>query len=221
MKLLKRHRIDLVHSNHTLDRFYVSLAAALCGVPVVTTLHNTTIPTEVGGTISSVARVRALAAIEDWSARLLTRRFIAVSEAVRVIYTRHRHVPRNRVSVLYSGIPIEDFGTVSDLEGQERLRQELGIEGAYPVLINVGRLADEKGPVWLIRMMPKVLERWPDAKLIIVGEGLTRATLEIEIRRYRLGNCVSLPGQQSNVGICWPSVTRFFSRRSMKGWDSP
>lgn len=199
VKLLRQNRIDLVHTNHLLDRLYVGLAAALCGVPVVTTLHDTTISPDEAGKLLYRARVRAVTVLMDWIGCFLTSRFVAVSEAVRDVYTRHRHVPRDHIEVLYSGVSTREFGVPSDGRGQERLRRELGIEGAYPVLINVGRLAKAKGQVWLVRMMPQLMERWPTARLIIVGEGGERKALEEEIRRHGLGSHVSLVGQRSDV----------------------
>lgn len=51
------------------------------------------------------------------------------------------------------------------------LRGELGLEPDAPVIINVGRVAKEKSIDVLIRAMPRLLERIPNAKLVIVGNG--------------------------------------------------
>jgi len=201
IRMLKEHRIDLVHTNHSLDRLYVGLAAAICQVPVVTTLHSMTVPSDLPVRGWAAVRVRVRAALEDWSGRAMTRRFVAVSDAVRRFSTHHRQVPRDRVSVVYSGIPLDDFGPAADVEAQRRVRRELGIDAAaHPVLINVGRLAHQKAQILLVRMMPRILERWPDARLIIVGEGGERESLEREISRLSLNACIALLGERSDVG---------------------
>jgi glycosyltransferase involved in cell wall biosynthesis len=43
--------------------------------------------------------------------------------------------------------------------------------------------------------MPKILEKFPDAKLVIIGEGLERKNLESEIKNLKLGNAVELKGK--------------------------
>jgi glycosyltransferase involved in cell wall biosynthesis len=58
----------------------------------------------------------------------------------------------------------------------QRLRQQLGIAG--PFLLFVGRLAEKKGVRYLLEAMPGVLERFPDAKLVIVGDGPLREELK-------------------------------------------
>jgi glycosyltransferase involved in cell wall biosynthesis len=48
-------------------------------------------------------------------------------------------------------------------------------------------------------MMPRVLERWPDARLIIVGEGAERRALQEEISRRGLGASILMLGQRHDV----------------------
>ena len=39
--LIRELEVDVVHTNHSLDRLYAGLAARLAGVPAVTTAHDT------------------------------------------------------------------------------------------------------------------------------------------------------------------------------------
>jgi glycosyltransferase involved in cell wall biosynthesis len=48
-------------------------------------------------------------------------------------------------------------------------------------------------------MMPRVLERWPHAKLLLVGEGLARPGLEREARQAGVAHRVSFLGHRSDV----------------------
>src|SRR3546814_17521078 len=58
------------------------------------------------------------------------------------------------------------------------LGRSLGLQGRYPVVLNVGRLVEGKGQRRLIPMMRRIRERWPTALLLIAGEGEDRETLE-------------------------------------------
>ncbi|MCH7909355.1 MAG: glycosyltransferase, partial [Candidatus Hydrogenedentes bacterium] len=82
---------------------------------------------------------------------------------------------------------------------EEAVKSELGLRNAYPVLVNVARLSRAKSQDDLLRAMPFVLERFPQAKLLIAGDGPQRAHLEHLRDAMGLGNVVVLLGWQSDV----------------------
>ncbi len=67
----------------------------------------------------------------------------------------------------------------------------------------VGRLATEKGLDTLIDAWPSVRVRYPEARLILIGEGSQRATLEARVKALGLtlgpGQAVDLPGASPDV----------------------
>ncbi|HET7869737.1 MAG TPA: glycosyltransferase family 4 protein [Actinomycetota bacterium] len=78
------------------------------------------------------------------------------------------------VSVMYPGADVEAFrpGLATD-----RVLERHGLAGR-PVVTCVSRLVARKGQDVLIRAMPLVRRRVPDAALLIVGDGPYRSTLE-------------------------------------------
>ncbi len=82
-------------------------------------------------------------------------------------------------------------------EGERReARQALGIKG--PLLLNVKRLHPLAGQRFLVEAMPLVLQKFPDAKLVIAGEGESRGELESLIRELSLESSVTLLGLVDN-----------------------
>ena len=75
--------------------------------------------------------------------------------------------PSVPVSVLYPGADVERFRP--DLDASE-IRATLGIDDR-PVVVCVSRLVARKGQDVLIRAMPAIRARVPDATLVIVGGG--------------------------------------------------
>lgn len=69
--------------------------------------------------------------------------------------------------VVYLGIDVERFA---------RARPVLAHDGR--LVGNVGRLAEQKGQGFLIDAAPRVLERHPDVRFVIVGDGELRTELE-------------------------------------------
>lgn len=78
------------------------------------------------------------------------------------------------VSVMYPGADIERFRP--DAPTQD-LRERHGV-GDRPLVVCVSRLVARKGQDVLIRAMPAIRRRVPDAMLLIVGRGPYRRTLE-------------------------------------------
>lgn len=146
----------------------------------------------------AIARGRSFT--EDAIGRLQTRCFVAVSQTVRETHVTARWIPPSRIEVVYSGLPLNDFdqGRINT-EYLGILRRELELEGAYPILINVGRLHSVKGQRYLIPMMAQVLQQWPQARLLIVGEGEERARLTQEVKNYQLDHAVHLLGYRADT----------------------
>ncbi len=69
------------------------------------------------------------------------------------------------------------------------------------LILNVGRLVERKGQVYLIEALALLAQR-PEAHLVIVGEGHERPALEEAIRRHNLGDRVTLAGRVSDEVLC-------------------
>ncbi|SCG46635.1 glycosyltransferase family 4 protein [Micromonospora humi] len=75
---------------------------------------------------------------------------------------------------LAPGVDVDTYHP--DVDG-ERVRQRLGLADR-PVVVCVSRLVPRKGQDTLIRALPEIRRRVPDAALLVVGGGPYRATLE-------------------------------------------
>ena len=53
-----------------------------------------------------------------------------------------------------------------------------GLEGADPVIVCVSRFVPRKGQDQLLRVMPRIRERYPKARLLLIGRGRYQAALE-------------------------------------------
>lgn len=87
------------------------------------------------------------------------------------------------VELIYNGV---DLARYDHQEPCCTLRDEYGFEPGTPIVGVVARLEPEKGHATLIDAWPGVLERVPDARLLIVGEGSQREALEQRARRHGL-----------------------------------
>lgn len=78
-------------------------------------------------------------------------------------------------------------------DGRE-VRRKLGIPERSPVVVCVARLVRRKGQDRLIRIWPEVLRRFPDAHLLLVGDGPDRSRLQRLTARHRVTAHVTFTG---------------------------
>ncbi|OGL65939.1 hypothetical protein A3B21_04690 [Candidatus Uhrbacteria bacterium RIFCSPLOWO2_01_FULL_47_24] len=88
------------------------------------------------------------------------------------------------------GIDTEQFKPAD----QKRAREKLGFAQDRKIILTVRRFTPRMGVSRLIHAMEDVLERMPDAQLLIVGEGPLKAALQAEIQLRRLQSKVTLVG---------------------------
>lgn len=78
-------------------------------------------------------------------------------------------------------------------------RAAFGIPAGALVLGSVGRLTGEKNSEFLVDVLAAVLERAPDAYLLLIGEGALRGRLEAKAREGGFGERLLLPGVRPDV----------------------
>ncbi|MEM7030896.1 MAG: glycosyltransferase, partial [Chloroflexota bacterium] len=149
-QIIKDEAIDLVHhNNHLVSNRDTILGARFAGVP-------------------QVCHVRMLTefdAVERWIGRSVDR-FVYMSTAIEKQY-QALGVPSSQGQVVYDSF---EFGTRSQKEDHNELRQEFGLcENDY-VISNVGRFDWWKGQDYFIKAMKQVVQSYSNTKALLVGE---------------------------------------------------
>jgi glycogen(starch) synthase len=99
--------------------------------------------------------------------------------------------PAEKIRVCYNGVDPKKYSP--EQVSQERIdtvRQQYGLNNEDLMVLFVGRLVWIKGVDKLIRAMPAVLQKIPNAKLVIVGLGDMRDYLEGLVRNLHLEDAV-------------------------------
>ena len=79
-------------------------------------------------------------------------------------------------------------------EEQFKLRKELGFTADQKIILCVGELLPNKNQKMAIDMMQAVVKKYPDAKLLLAGNGSEKENLESEIENCGLGDNVMMLG---------------------------
>jgi glycosyltransferase involved in cell wall biosynthesis len=99
-------------------------------------------------------------------------------------------VPEGKIRVVYNGV---DFKPLEI--SKEEARKSIGIAGN--IILSIGRLVPWKGFRMLIKVIPNLLEINQFFRLVIVGDGPEKKTLESIVKNMRLENKVFLVGKKS------------------------
>jgi glycosyltransferase involved in cell wall biosynthesis len=123
-------------------------------------------------------------------------RLVVVSQRVREDALAEG-VRAQRIIKIANGIDIPRVDPADVL----RVRNELSVNGNDIFLLSVGRLRYQKGHDILLRALPKVLEKFPNAMLLIAGEGVLRQELQAEADRLQISKQVQLLGVRDDIYI--------------------
>jgi glycosyltransferase involved in cell wall biosynthesis len=187
-KLVRDHlaevRPDILHTHLGNSDFLGGLAARALGIPTVSTLHVTQ------WTDSFRDRVKSW--IIALGRRRCAYRVIAVSDAQRRLYLRPRWDRAKHVVTVHNGI----VGDVRPGSGA-RVREQLGLGENDLVVAIVGVLREGKGHRAAIEAVEMLRERFPQLRLLIVGDGPIRA--DVERMAESAGEAAMLTGYREDV----------------------
>ena len=175
--LMRRAAPDIVHANSSKAGVLGRLAAAAAAVPVrIFTVH--------GWAFSASSGVESV--LYRWADRLmapLTTLTICVAERERASGLAARACIAERTVVIPNAVDVRAFPQARH-------------DGRRPLVLSVGRLAEPKDALTLVRALAAVPAHGFSA--LLVGDGPDRPAVEAEVRRFGLQD-VTLAGTRDDV----------------------
>ncbi len=172
LKVFRQETPDVVHAAGAEANFHVPIAAKLVGIKKI-------ICEEIGIPNHS------------WKAKAIFRlvyksadKVIAISKAVENYLITSKEVPLRKVSLIYN--PVNET-----IQGQQFTKEGM-------LFTVVARLEPVKNLSLLIETFAKVLEKWPEARLNIIGDGSLRNELQAQINTLGHTDKINLLGFMPN-----------------------
>lgn len=168
-RIVATERPDLIHTT----LFEADVLGRLAGLgtraPVLTSLVNTAYdPVRLGDPHVSLRALTAVRLVDGWTARHLTRRFHAITHAVKGAATRDLSIPAERITVIERGRSSARLGLPSQ-ERRHRARQALGLAPDDEVVVTVGRQEYQKGHRYLLEAAGRLLRDRRRLVLLVAG----------------------------------------------------
>lgn len=183
IKLCRKYNIDLIHAHwiipHGINAYIIN---KLFKIPYIVTCH--------GGDIYGLAGKPF-----TWFKKII----IKNTKIITVVSTAIKKEIENKLTkdVSIEVIPMGvDSGLFNPNKRDDRIKQKYNING--PFLLFVGRLAEKKGIEYLITAIPKIIDRFPKTKLLIIGSGTKDVSLIKLTKELRLTNNIIFLGALNN-----------------------
>lgn len=170
LQVIRQQGIDLVHTHWLVPQGFVGVF--LCwinGTPHITTVHGSDV-----NTLKEYLILHHLC-------RFITRHSTVIT--VNSSYMKRQLLSvssecEKKIRIIPMGVDTGQYNASLFTDMKQR-------HSAGHIILSIGRLIDWKGTEFLIGAMPVVLEKCPDAKLLIIGSGPERDTLIRKV--YDLG----------------------------------
>ena len=191
LRYLRQHRPDILHTQLMFSNILGCFSANLLGFPSISTLHTLDTPKRRS---SSSLRYQLM-----WkSLRYFANKVIAVSESTRQHNIRAGGLPADKIITMYNGINLLPFSP-ERFPDSDALKASLDIPEKSRILVSVAVLREAKGIQYMLKAMPVILKKIPDAYYLIIGDGdyakeLHALAVSLDIEKY-----VRFAGFQINI----------------------
>ncbi len=178
--LLKKHKTEVLHAQHSTAHAIALMAAALTSVPVFAVTRRVVFP----------LKSHIFSKLKYLSSRI--NGYVAISEAVKAELLKAGVKPAS-VEV----IPSVSSQPQADAGERAKVRKELGLTPEGPVIIHVANYAEFKGQNVLARAAVQVLAQVPKAQFLFVGRDTENMKPLIE--ELAIGSSVKLAGFRTDI----------------------
>lgn len=187
-RFILEQRPDIIHVNLSQDHWSCGVANRLMGFPVclLRTRHNT-------------YPVR-----DTYANRVLNRNWtdyqIVVCDVVRATLAEQPTFNADRLRSIHNGVEADLYKP--DPEQRKAARAEFGYDDGHVVLGIAARLVTDKGHEFLFRAAAQVKGKWPQMRILVLGEGEREAELRELVQSLGLAECVTFAGFRDDMARC-------------------
>jgi len=153
-----------------------------------------------------VADRRWIVCIPEVMTKRLVTHYVAVSRSVADVHCHVCGIEPDRMDVIYNGVDLPGIDGATAIP-----RSTLGCGKDDQIILCVGRLSEQKAPLSVVEAFDVMRRLDPEnfsrRKLIFVGDGPLRSTLENEIRTRQLNAQVQMLGWRTDIASIMKSST--------------
>lgn len=199
-KFLRKNPYDIVHVNSGAFFFCLQATAVakLCNVPaIIAHSHNTMCYESIKGVATRLLKPLL---------ELIVDERLSCSIAAASSLFSNKTISAGNVTIIKNGIDIDLYRF--DKQKRADYRSQFDVEGNC-VYGHVGRFDEQKNHIFLIDIFNEIHKRQPKSKLLLIGEGPLRKTIEMKVEEYQLQEDVLFLGRREDVSCILSSMDVF------------
>ena len=183
--IIKNKKIDVIHTHNTQPFFDGTLAAIKAGVrTLIHTDHARQFPD----------KKRYMFA--EWLVSKYAYKVVGVSEHTSNNLIKYEKISPKKITTITNGIDERVYDISINVNDK---KQQLGISNNHPVIGLGVRLTEQKGISILLQSMKSILDKFPDAALVIAGDGNYKGELEKQVKELKLQDNVVFLGVRNDI----------------------
>ena len=202
IQLIRKHQIDIIqtHLLQSLD-FLVATLHRLSDSPTIYwTIHNYNFALQ----SDDLPRFRWLLHPKHFAYRILYNLFInwvdgiiaVSSEVEEAILETIGPVAKNKIKVICNAVDLDRYQKSMN---QQFLRDALGLGNDTRLMLVVAMLKEQKGHRYLIDAAAKVLPRFPDLHILLIGDGILKEELGAQTNALGLEKQIHFLGMREDI----------------------
>lgn len=184
-RLLMEEKPDIIHFNSQIASVFLSIKKILTGKRLIYTCHS-----EVDKYFHRDEEVAVQELLEQYEMRL-----IALHEDMRKELNERFEI--NSTIVIKNGVYIDRFRKY--LRPNIEARRSIGISTNAFVVGHVGRFSKPKNHIFLLKVFREILERKPNAHLLLIGNGELETEIRAQITEMNLDSHVTILSHRTDI----------------------
>ncbi len=184
--ITKEGNFDVIHAHDWLVAYAAKALKNSYGTPIVATIHAT----EAGRNSGIHDETQRYINDTEWMLTYEASEVIVNSNYMKGELQRLFGLPFEKINVIPNGVNLTMYNGV---EKDYEFRRQYAADNEKIILF-VGRLVYEKGIQNLVSAMPKILNNYNDAKLVIAGKGGMIDELKSQVESMGISNKVYFTG---------------------------
>ena len=186
---------DVIHAHDWLVAYAAKTIKNSYNIPLVATIHAT----EAGRNSGIHDDTQRYINDTEWMLTYEATEVIVNSNYMKNELQRLFGLPFEKINVVPNGVNLTTF---NNIERDYEFRRKFAMDNEKIILF-MGRLVYEKGVQHLISAMPKILNGYHDAKLVIAGKGGMLDELKEQVYSMGISDKVCFAGYQSGKDVAY------------------
>ena len=182
IKIIRKSRPDILQSHSSIDSWLIAIAGTLLDIPIIRSRH-----------VMIPIRNHFF---NRWLYAKAPRRVLASGNSIVTTVSENTGISADKIISIPAGVDLRKFDFHISGEG---VRNELGLSPHQPLIGIVSVIRSWKGHEHFVYSVPFVLEKFSDARFVIVGSGPAYESIRERVKNLGLEKFIFVLGYRDDI----------------------